>query len=163
MPWFGMDIGGTLTKLVYFEPCDAEPSGSEENETIANIRRYLTGSSAYGTTGHRDVHLEMKDIDVCGRRGNLHFIRFQTSEMAAFLDLARRKELAKTAISLCATGGGAYKFEKAFLEEVGLKLSKLDELETLTKGIAFMEEHNAHEVFYLCNGANGNNSNSDHS
>ena len=22
MPWFGMDIGGTLTKLVYFEPKD---------------------------------------------------------------------------------------------------------------------------------------------
>ena len=23
MPWFGMDIGGTLTKLVYFEPTGA--------------------------------------------------------------------------------------------------------------------------------------------
>lgn len=22
MPWFGIDIGGTLTKLVYFEPTD---------------------------------------------------------------------------------------------------------------------------------------------
>lgn len=22
MPWFGLDIGGTLTKLVYFEPTD---------------------------------------------------------------------------------------------------------------------------------------------
>ncbi|KFM77715.1 Pantothenate kinase 1, partial [Stegodyphus mimosarum] len=22
MPWFGMDIGGTLVKLVYFEPSD---------------------------------------------------------------------------------------------------------------------------------------------
>jgi hypothetical protein len=22
MPWFGMDIGGTLTKLIYFEPDD---------------------------------------------------------------------------------------------------------------------------------------------
>ena len=22
MPWFGMDIGGTLAKLVYFEPTD---------------------------------------------------------------------------------------------------------------------------------------------
>ena len=25
MPWFGMDIGGTLTKLVYFEPTDTPP------------------------------------------------------------------------------------------------------------------------------------------
>jgi hypothetical protein len=23
MPWFGLDIGGTLTKLVYFEPTDS--------------------------------------------------------------------------------------------------------------------------------------------
>ena len=24
MPWFGMDIGGTLAKLVYFEPTDGK-------------------------------------------------------------------------------------------------------------------------------------------
>ena len=28
MPWFGMDIGGSLSKLVYFEPIDT----SEEEE-----------------------------------------------------------------------------------------------------------------------------------
>ncbi len=31
MPWFGMDIGGTLTKLVYFEPTDTPPHVSFDN------------------------------------------------------------------------------------------------------------------------------------
>ena len=32
MPWFGMDIGGTLAKLVYFEPTD----------TTGEVRKYMT-------------------------------------------------------------------------------------------------------------------------
>ena len=30
MPWFGLDIGGTLTKLVYFEPQEDESAAAEE-------------------------------------------------------------------------------------------------------------------------------------
>lgn len=60
MPWFGMDIGGTLTKLVYFEPKDITPDElDQEAETLRNIRRYLTKNSAYGKTGHRDIHLQV--------------------------------------------------------------------------------------------------------
>lgn len=62
MPWFGMDIGGTLTKLVYFEPKDltaADDELYEEAEILRNIRRYLTKHSAYGNTGHRDTHLQV--------------------------------------------------------------------------------------------------------
>lgn len=60
MPWFGMDIGGTLTKLVYFEPKDTtEDEAIAEMETLKNIRRYLTRNSSYGKTGHRDVHLQV--------------------------------------------------------------------------------------------------------
>lgn len=59
MPWFGMDIGGTLTKLVYFEPNDDEPEGDQEAKVLRNIRRYLTKNSAYGKTGHRDIHLQV--------------------------------------------------------------------------------------------------------
>ena len=51
MPWFGMDIGGTLTKLVYFEPHDVDMEGMDEKETLCIIRKYLTGNIAYGKTG----------------------------------------------------------------------------------------------------------------
>ncbi len=60
MPWFGMDIGGTLSKLVYFEPKDVtQDEAIMEIETLKNIRRYLTKNSAYGKTGHRDIHLQV--------------------------------------------------------------------------------------------------------
>lgn len=60
MPWFGMDIGGSLSKLVYFEPRDIiRAESSPEVEILKNIRRYLTKNSAYGATGHRDIHLQV--------------------------------------------------------------------------------------------------------
>lgn len=44
MPWFSMDIGGTLTKLLYFEPKDTSPEEQEQEvETLKVIRKYLTG------------------------------------------------------------------------------------------------------------------------
>lgn len=61
MPWFGMDIGGTLCKLVYFEPkYITKDEADAEVETLKNIRQYLTKNSAYGKTGHRDAHLQVK-------------------------------------------------------------------------------------------------------
>jgi hypothetical protein len=64
MPWFGMDIGGTLTKLIYFEPDDSEVENQEpeDAQTLHRIRKYLTGNDAYGKTGFRDKHLEMTGI-----------------------------------------------------------------------------------------------------
>lgn len=50
-PWFGMDIGGTLVKLVYFEPVDiTAEEEQEEVENLKSIRRYLTSNVAYGMT-----------------------------------------------------------------------------------------------------------------
>jgi len=63
MPWFGFDIGGTLVKLVYFEPTDLisieEDDSSTETETLKKIQKYLLSTSAYGDTGHRDIHLQV--------------------------------------------------------------------------------------------------------
>jgi type II pantothenate kinase len=81
MPWFGLDIGGTLTKLVYFEPTDDGPTlsstaGEKERTIVANIRHYLTNNRSYGESGHRDVHLQMEGVTIDGRKGTLHFIRY---------------------------------------------------------------------------------------
>ncbi|CAG0890529.1 unnamed protein product [Darwinula stevensoni] len=149
MPWFGMDIGGTLAKLVYFEPCDDH--GRDEAETVTNIRKYLTRNAAYGKTGHRDVHLQMDQVCIGGRHGSLHFIRFPTTEMSEFVTLAKRKGLAQMAHTICATGGGAYKYEAEFQKEVNLVLHKFDELDSLIRGLQFIEENNDQEVFYYSN------------
>ncbi|KAH8419514.1 hypothetical protein KR222_001819 [Zaprionus bogoriensis] len=152
MPWFGMDIGGTLTKLVYFEPKDITPDEQDrEAGILRNIRRYLTKNSAYGKTGHRDTHLQMDNVEIRKRRGALHFIRFQTTDMGNFLSLAKQKGMAELVTTVCATGGGAFKFEKDFRDQVNMKLAKFDELDTLIKGILFADMHNCTECYYYEN------------
>ncbi|XP_014610172.1 PREDICTED: pantothenate kinase 3 isoform X1 [Polistes canadensis] len=149
MPWFGMDIGGTLCKLVYFEPKDiTRDEADAELETLKNIRRYLTKNSAYGKTGHRDTHLQMDNVSIRGRRGTLHFIRFPTSEMGNFLALAKSKGMANLVTTVCATGGGAFKFEENFKKEVNMSLAKFDELDSLIRGILYVEITNPHECYY---------------
>ncbi|CAD7682393.1 unnamed protein product [Nyctereutes procyonoides] len=84
-PWFSMDIGGTLIKLE-----------QEEVENLKSIMKYFTSNMAYGKTGIRDVHLELKNLTGCGRKGNLHFIRFPscaTHRMIADLQLHKLDEL----------------------------------------------------------------------
>ena len=114
MPWFGMDIGGTLTKLVYFEPVITDEEAQLEIETLTTIRKYLTKNVTYGKTGIRDVHLEMPNQFIGGRTGSLHFIRFPSSEMMSFIELAKSKNFSSLTNFICATGGGAYKFEDDF-------------------------------------------------
>jgi len=152
MPWFGMDIGGSLVKLVYFETTDITKSEEDDEvETMKNIRRYLTKNSAYGNTGHRDVHLQMDNVCVGGRRGSLHYIRFPTSEMGNFLELAKSKGMATLASTVCATGGGAYKFEEDFQREVNMQLHKADELDSLIRGIHYIEANDTKECYYWSN------------
>ncbi|XP_019880697.2 pantothenate kinase 3 isoform X2 [Aethina tumida] len=150
MPWFGMDIGGTLSKLVYFEPNDIpkNKSGDSVEQTLRNIRRYLTKNSAYGATGHRDIHLQMQNVCIRGIPGSLHFIRFPTSEMKNFLTLAKHKGMAKLVSTVSATGGGAYKFEDDFKKEVNMKLAKYDEFESLLKGLQYVDANSPTECYY---------------
>lgn len=149
MPWFGMDIGGTLCKLVYFEPKDiTRDEADAEVEVLKSIRRYLVKNSAYGKTGHRDTHLQMDNVNIKGRRGTLHFIRFPTSEMGNFLALARSKGMASLVTTVYATGGGAYKFEKNFKQEVNMNLTKFDELDSLIRGLLYVETTNPRECYY---------------
>ncbi|XP_035465575.1 pantothenate kinase 2, mitochondrial [Scophthalmus maximus] len=139
-PWFGMDIGGTLVKLVYFEPKDiTAEEEQEEVENLKSIRRYLTSNTAYGTTGIRDVHLELQDLTLCGRTGTLHFIRFPTHDLPAFLQMGRSKHFSSLHTTLCATGGGAYKFESDFRTMADLQLHKLDELDCLIRGVLYID------------------------
>ncbi|XP_054488761.2 pantothenate kinase 2, mitochondrial isoform X1 [Agelaius phoeniceus] len=154
-PWFGLDIGGTLVKLVYFEPKDITAEEEEEEvENLKSIRKYLTSNVAYGSTGIRDVHLELRELTLCGRKGNLHFIRFPTHDMPAFIQMGSEKHFSSLHTTLCATGGGAYKFEQDFRTMGDLELCKLDELDCLVKGVLYIDSvgFNGHsECYYFEN------------
>lgn len=58
----------------------------------------------------------MDNVEIRKRTGSLHFIRFQTTDMGNFLSLAKQKGMAELVTTVCATGGGAFKFENDFRE-----------------------------------------------
>jgi len=116
----------------------------------------------------------MDNAEIRGKKGTLHFIRFPTAEMGSFLQLARSKGsecccdcvlrccskltisilfflVAKLLTTVCATGGGAFKFEEQFHKEVNMQLQKFDELDALIKGILFADTHNRTECYYYEN------------
>ena len=47
----------------------------------------------------------------------------------------QEKGMAHTVSTVCATGGGAYKFEKDIYRELNMKLYKFDELDSLISGL----------------------------
>lgn len=61
MPWFGLDVGASLTKLVYYEPTDDLVDERQESSIVNNIRKYLTDNRTYADTGIRDQHLQLID------------------------------------------------------------------------------------------------------
>lgn len=150
MPWFGIDIGGTLTKLVYFEPTDTNEFEEDEIEHKRDktIHHYLTTNKAYGESGVRDVDLQLNGVEINGRIGVIHFIRFPTEKMMSFIKLVKSKGFTQMSSTVCATGGGAIKYAKEAENELGMQLHKADELESLIKGIEFVAANNADECYY---------------
>ena len=71
--------------------------------------------------GDISIVSQMENVRVGHRTGTLHFIRFPTSEMPQFLELSKSKGMATLASTICATGGGAYKFEQDF-QRVGISV-----------------------------------------
>lgn len=120
-PWFGIDVGGSLVKLVYFEPLDlTDEELKKEGDVLKTIRHYLIGNTAYGDTGIRDVEHELKSIKVGARLGNLHFIRFPTHHMENFINMCVDKRMSLLTFEVFATGGGAFKFESYVKERLNI-------------------------------------------
>lgn len=149
-PWFGLDIGGTLVKLVYFEPLDLTPSECRlEGPTLSMIRRYLISNRSYGSNGVRDTHLELQDVRIRKRRGNLHFIRFPTHLMDNFLLMCVNHNFHKLTLDAFVTGGGAYKFQAAIRDTMNLRWVMCDELDTLIYGIDYLASKCVNECYYF--------------
>ena len=124
--FFGLDIGGTLSKLVFFLPDRelatrmlqraAQRTGGPAKTALAEwaaklssihiIGSFILANERYGATGVRDAHLSFH-MEELG--GSFHFIRFETRRMEGALRLARQHGLHAGMHRICSTGGGAYK------------------------------------------------------
>ncbi len=109
-----MDIGGSLVKCVYLECPSDKGKNDEESEGIRAMREFVKSNLKYGSSGVRDQHLEVPSHEMGGRKGMLHFIKFETSRMGGFMDMVTENGLGKFSKIVCATGGGAFKFENDF-------------------------------------------------
>ncbi len=129
--WFGVDIGGTLVKCVYFEtevegdgdggeaPCTDTGSAhtvaeKQEHEGVLALRKFVKSNLKYGSSGMRDERLELVGQRLRRITGTLHFIKFATSRMDGFFDMVTKNGLSRFSKVVCATGGGAFKFEEDF-------------------------------------------------
>lgn len=139
-----------MVKLVYFEPLDlSKEEEIKEGEVLRTIRHYLVGNTAYGDTGFRDVHLELKSMKIGNRLGNLHFIRFPTNQMKLFIELCVTRKLHTLTFQVFATGGGAFKFESDVRERLNIEWNKCDELDMLIQGVEFLNEINCDKECYF--------------
>jgi len=136
---FGLDIGGTLAKVVYYAP-----DNPAQTDVAMKISAFITSAQTYGQTGTRD---EMSSFHIAG--GTLHFIKFATRRMQAFIDVVREQGLAENLTHITATGGGSHKFEDLFREQLGIQIVKLDEMDCLTQGVHFLLETCMKQLFYF--------------
>lgn len=118
----GLDIGGTLIKIVHYEPMPS-PSLSIEH-----------GS------GNTDRDRTMNNDNSHVARGRLIFRKFEGSQLnEAILYMRSIFESKQTQERvLVATGGGAHKYAHKLTESLSAQLVKLDEMNSLIAGLTFL-------------------------
>jgi hypothetical protein len=122
--FFGTDIGGSLTKLVFFAPDKdlvgrmlrrvspahaAEAGWHSKLASVQQIEAFILSRTVYGGTGVRDAHLSFHMAEL---GGSFHFIRFETHRMQGALRMAAAAKLNAGMHTLFATGGGAMKVSR---------------------------------------------------
>eukprot|EP00696_Hemimastix_kukwesjijk_P011488 gnl/Hemi2/24420_TR8210_c0_g1_i1.p1 gnl/Hemi2/24420_TR8210_c0_g1~~gnl/Hemi2/24420_TR8210_c0_g1_i1.p1 ORF type:complete len:374 (-),score=134.79 gnl/Hemi2/24420_TR8210_c0_g1_i1:117-1238(-) len=135
---FGMDIGGTLAKILYRED-DFFPT----DVTQFFDSKYVT----HFIDDHDDEPLAL----TCSL-GKLRFVMFETRLMDQFLSHVLENNLHQSFGRdrvIHVTGGGSYKFEQMFRERLDLAVIKKDEMQCLVRGLNYALFHFGDEVFTL--------------
>ena len=131
---FGLDIGGSLCKISYFESNGFSGEAEKEREFREKMQKLITSQEPYGETGKRDTELEFDDAVIGGK---VYLMRFETRKMESFLAMVKDSMVVDASTLVCCTGGGSRKFAAKFLETLGVSIRKADELGCLVDGINF--------------------------
>jgi type II pantothenate kinase len=150
--YFGVDIGGTLAKMVYFQPSKSSSSTdfTQERLYLSNLDEYILNlkSSDGSRTAERDERLELH-VDALG--GTLHFCSFQTSRMEKIVETIRNRFFHRYIRTISCTGGGAYKFSRLFEDTLGIFIQKADEMDALIQGLNFVLRYAKNECYTFKN------------
>ena len=140
-----MDIGGTLAKVVLFQP-QAEPPADGEAPTLD------LGDASTDAAFNSPEQLALSVYVPC-LKGNLHFFVFETRQMTGVVSFISKHwpqcadDLeAKRPIVLRATGGGAFKHAES-LRTAGVRLLLEEEMASMITGLDFLLRHIPGELF----------------
>ncbi len=206
---FGFDVGGTLSKLLYFEEKPEEPIKKHSIHTsnqlkskslsqvstvklLNNLQNVLTNDNAHheykdknnqfidpqfldvptkasksaddnspleltSKEEERQQALErfyafVKDLDSSHGDnlkdksrsfysrtlgGQFHFIQFESRHFLQVMNLMKSSNIHLDITKIGATGGGAHKYAERWDKQLGIKIDKQDELESLVAGMQF--------------------------
>jgi type II pantothenate kinase len=165
---FGMDIGGTLSKIVYFErKLQSDPHKSDGNNqstssvTSNNIQFDQMDSPAH-QQALEEFHLAMKSENVMGSSGSrdnalsfysnilggrLHFLRFETRKMEMTIQNLSVTDITENIKSIGCTGGGAHKYQHIIHEYLDIDVLTFDELQCLIRGMQFVLMNYSNECY----------------
>ena len=127
---FGLDIGGTLTKLIFFDS-KKRPSWCD-----GKISDFITGKRELGEQAFLDEPVEMRIGNISG---TFYFMIFPTRDLEnRIIDFVKDAGFDHGVESIYTAGGGAWKHAAEFQNSLGVTLKPVDELGVVVRGISFM-------------------------
>ncbi|KAG6946709.1 hypothetical protein JG688_00015894 [Phytophthora aleatoria] len=135
---FGLDIGGTLAKIVYFERHEAgndtrkRPRSASLDVAAGEMNEFLREHHSFGSTGVQDVRLRIHSKTL---NGIFHFVRFESNKTRDAIEFITSNGINQSLRILPCTGGGAHKYGHAFNEIAGIELEKYDEIDCTILGL----------------------------
>ena len=124
-----------------------ESTGMKKSRSMLDISKSRDHAEAldrfYNFARRLDVYetaVKDKNLSFFSRElgGDFHFIRFETRRMENAMDLIRLNDLHRNIVTMGATGGGAHKYAADWERVLGIKMEKVDELDSLVTGMQFV-------------------------
>eukprot|EP01105_Mastigella_eilhardi_P015311 TRINITY_DN3497_c0_g1_i3.p1 TRINITY_DN3497_c0_g1~~TRINITY_DN3497_c0_g1_i3.p1 ORF type:complete len:385 (-),score=134.33 TRINITY_DN3497_c0_g1_i3:92-1246(-) len=134
-----VDIGGSLTKIVYWRPPNPPklPEYINKEPGLENVTNFTLKPDP-----SLNVYLPPK--------GMLKFLKFPTVDAEKFVDFVKATKLHEQYgcfAEVNATGGGAFKYAPLVEQKLEIMLCPKDEMRCLIKGLTFLLENADNEIF----------------
>jgi len=137
----GLDIGGTLAKLVYMQ---------EDDDTTQEFGKTASMKEDGGVDAHSNLSF---DLHLGADRYRLSFVSGTTCALQQALPL-KDDAASSHPKKVWATGGGAHAFAKAMHEMRHVEMLPVKEFTSLVDGLHFLLEHCPRDEIFILNSAN---------